>query len=210
MNAHSRTSETLNDRFFVAGLAVIGALILTMMGGLGRYNDTPGSAATTPSTWPRAAGLPLHEDGLTLLMFVDPMCARTRAGLNELRQLMVPGGIHAVVLFAMPDAPVEDWSNSAAWELAAGIPGVVALPDPGEHEARMFGASAAGQVVVYDQQGQLVFRGGITEARGYVDAASADTSLAVPIPQKYVANPIRPVPVRAVAERTKSRSHAYP
>ncbi len=168
MHAPTKTRETLNDRLLLAGLVVIGAILLTMMGGLWRYKNTPGSPAMAPSTWPRAAGLPLHDDGLTLLMFAHPMCACTRASLNELRELMGPGRIHAMVLFAMPEGLVEDWSGGAAWELAASIPGVAALPDPGEHEARLFGAATSGQVVVYDAQGRLVFSGGITGARGHV------------------------------------------
>ena len=171
MHLPTQPRDTLNDRFIVAALLVVGALIFGAMGGLWRYSSTPGAGSTVPSAWPRHAGLPLR-DGLTLLMFADPTSASTGPSLTELRELVAAGGIRAVVLFALPDGLVDDRPTGPAWELAAGIPGVAALPDPGEHEARLFGAAHSGQVVVYDSGGRLVFDGDIARARGQLFRAS--------------------------------------
>jgi hypothetical protein len=162
------TNQTFRDRLLVVALGAVCVLVIGLMGGLWRYKTTPGAAAVAPSAWPTGAGLPLDSERLTLVMFAHPMCACTRASLAELRELMGQGGVRAMVLFAQPDGLVEDWSRSDSWEVAAAIPGVAAIPDPGEHEARMFGAMTSGQVVVYDPSGRLVFSGGITAARGHI------------------------------------------
>jgi hypothetical protein len=48
------------------------------------------------------------------------------------------------------------------------IPGVTTLVDRDGTQASLFRAYTSGQVVLYDSQGQLRFRGGITESRGHV------------------------------------------
>jgi hypothetical protein len=72
------------------------------------------------------------------------------------------------VLFFQPLAAVDNWTNGPSWELAAKIPGVKVEADPGGAEARRFGAQTSGFVVFYDALGKLVFRGGITSARGHM------------------------------------------
>ena len=48
------------------------------------------------------------------------------------------------------------------------IPGVSTFVDHDGSEASRFQAYTSGQVALYDNNGQLRFRGGITQARGHV------------------------------------------
>lgn len=150
------------------GLAMALIVVVGFMGGLWRYKATPGAGGTAPPFWPAASGIERAAQGPTLLMFAHPKCACTQASLAELRGVLEDGGMDATVLFAIPDDLTEDWTHSAAWELAASIPRLKALPDHGERAAHLFGARTSGQVVVYDAAGRLMFAGGITAARGHV------------------------------------------
>ena len=50
---------------------------------------------------------------------------------------------------------------------AAGLPGVQIHQDAEGTEARRFGAETSGHTVLYDPNGWLLFRGGITAGRGH-------------------------------------------
>jgi hypothetical protein len=77
------------------------------------------------------------------------------------------GRLRAYVLFVKPHDYPESWSNTDLWLTAASIPGVTVLVDQDGIEANRFDASTSGQVLLYDQNGRLEFRGGITESRGH-------------------------------------------
>ncbi len=102
-------------------------------------------------------------------MLAHPHCPCTRASVGELARLMTrcEGLLTARVLFfEPPDAP-EGWVRTDLWRSAAAIPGVDVLEDESGVEAGRFGATTSGQTVLYDVNGRLLFRGGITGARGH-------------------------------------------
>jgi len=80
-------------------------------------------------------------------------------------------GVHdrltASVLFLSPEGVPSNWSRTDTWRAASRIPGVTVMEDEGGREAALFGASTSGQVVVYDEEGRLMFSGGITPSRGH-------------------------------------------
>jgi len=133
------------------------------------YNHAPGAAANPPGSWPSESRVQLAAGQHTLIMLAHPKCPCTRASVEELSKLMTygQGRLRAYVLFVKPPDYSEAWSNTDLWLSAASIPGVTVLIDKGGVEANRFGASTSGQVLLYDQNGTLQFRGGITESRGH-------------------------------------------
>jgi hypothetical protein len=137
---------------------------------LWKYAATAGVAATAPEQWPARSRLAPEAGRATLVMLAHPRCPCTRASIAELAVLMDRIGTRgrAHVLFIRPrGAPGDGWEKTELWRAAARIPGVRVHADPNGAEAALFGAITSGQVVVYDASGRLVFRGGVTGARGH-------------------------------------------
>jgi hypothetical protein len=117
-----------------------------------------------------------------LIMFAHPECPCTRASLEELNQLLAhcQGRLSAAVLFYQPGGLANGWSQASSWKQAKTIPSVRVQSDRDGVEARRFGAETSGFVVLYDAAGKLLFRGGITAARGHEgDNAGLDSIVAL-------------------------------
>jgi hypothetical protein len=144
--------------------AVAGGVVL-----LWRYASTPGLTATPPSSWPAESTIVRAPDRATVVMLAHPHCPCTRASMTELAVLMSRLRDRAVahVLFLLPKGAATDWEKTELWRRAAAIPGVTVHSDVAGVEAARFHAATSGQTVVYDGAGQLLFRGGITGARGH-------------------------------------------
>ena len=130
------------------------------------------SRAGTPSAdvvtaWPAASKLPRTEGRAALVMVAHTKCACTRASLRELEKAMARSGgrVDAFVIFVGPAAEgVLDLRAAAR-----AIPGVQVTEDPSEAQA--FGARTSGQTYLFDERGQLLFRGGLTPSRGHEGAS---------------------------------------
>ncbi len=111
----------------------------------------------------------LDHDHHTLLMFVHPQCPCTRASIEELNRLLArtEARVTARVLFFKPSGFPADWTRTGLWRSTAAIPGVTVVEDVDGAQARLFGAETSGYVLLYDTQGQLEFKGGITGSRGH-------------------------------------------
>ncbi len=139
------------------------------------YASRPGLAARAPTSWPKATHLARTAGRGTLVMIAHTKCSCTRASLHELARVMAMTGdrLDAIVVFVGPHegsglAGIIDLRASAR-----AIPNVRVVED--ENEARIFGAATSGQTLLYDDAGVLVFRGGLTVARGHEgDSAGAD------------------------------------
>jgi hypothetical protein len=136
---------------------------------LWRYSSTPGVLAAPPSAWPSESTILQTPGRSTIVMMAHPRCPCTRASIAELGVLMTRVGdrARAHVLFLRPKGAVADWEKTALWQSAAAIPGVTVHSDVAGVESARFDASTSGQTVVYDSGGRLLFRGGITGARGH-------------------------------------------
>jgi hypothetical protein len=153
------------DRVIIAAFA--GWLTVTgvALAGVTEYASRPGAAAAAaPTSWPTASHLARTPGRGTLVMVAHTKCACTRASLSELARLMSHAGdrVEAIVVFVGPSQPNAVLDLRAT---ARAIPGVRVVED--ESEAHVFGAATSGQVLLYDASGTLVFRGGITSARGH-------------------------------------------
>lgn len=133
------------------------------------YESTGGHTGETPSEWPKESSLTHDSVRPTLVMFAHPKCPCTRASLGELNRLLAKCDqrLAAHVFFLKPEGQTDDWVKSDLWHSVANIPGLVLHEDAGGHEAEHFGAQTSGHVVLYDSHGLLLFKGGITAARGH-------------------------------------------
>ncbi len=102
-------------------------------------------------------------------MMLHPHCPCSRASIEELAQIMTrcQGRLNCHVFFVKPTQFPVGWERTDLWRQAAAIPGVTVSCDVAGIEARRFGAATSGQVLLYKPDGQLVFSGGITLARGH-------------------------------------------
>ena len=155
----------------LAGLWLIA--ICTGMGMLIDYETKPGQASTAPDRWPETSRIPAPQRH-QLVMFAHPRCPCTRASIGELASIMAraQGRFTARVLFMRPAQPealggVENWAKTDLWRSAAAIPGVTPVLDDDGAEARRFGVATSGHTVLYDDDGRLLFSGGITGSRGH-------------------------------------------
>lgn len=151
------------------------------------YENTSGSVGTAPTQWLSGTQIGLDRDHDTLIMFAHPKCPCTRASLEELNRLLAKGNgrIAAYVFFFKPHGYPEDWTRTALWRSAEAIPGVRVREDVDDVLSRKFGAETSGYVLLYNPQGQLLFRGGITGSRGHAgDNEGEDAVIALANGQK--------------------------
>jgi hypothetical protein len=135
------------------------------------YNHKPGEAAVAPLRWPSESRLRRTEGRFTLVLLAHPKCPCTRATLEELSKLLAhtaAGRLDTFLLFVQPKGSPEGWHRSDLWNSASSIPGVKVLVDDDGLEANRFDAHVSGQVLLYDENGNLVFHGGITDSRGQI------------------------------------------
>ena len=133
------------------------------------YSLTAGVSAAAPEEWPAGSRIERGANRATLLMFAHPQCPCTRASIGELASVIArcQGRVEAYVVFLKPAGFGDEWVESDLWGSAASIPGVRVIADTDGIEARRFSAATSGQTVLYDEDGRLLFSGGITGARGH-------------------------------------------
>jgi hypothetical protein len=156
-------------------LLAIGVGIFVMLD----YQNTRGSVGAIPEHWPSGTQLTLDTNRDTLLLFAHPQCPCTRASVEELNQLLAhcDGRVAAHVLFFKPGNFPPDWTRSDLWRSAAAIAGVTVQDDVDGALARRFRAETSGQVLLYNQLGQLLFRGGITAGRGHAGDNAGESAI---------------------------------
>jgi hypothetical protein len=136
---------------------------------LQKYEATAGQAGEAPSRWPGGSEIDFHGGQANLVMVLHPHCPCSRASIEELAQIMTrcQGRLNCHVFFVKPTQFPCGWERTDLWQQAAAIPGVTVSCDEAGVEARRFGAATSGQVLLYKPDGQLIFSGGITLARGH-------------------------------------------
>jgi hypothetical protein len=139
------------------------------------YASTPGNAAQA-AQWPRESQLSLSAQGKTLVMFAHPHCPCTRASMAELERIVAQTNgsaespetrITPWIVFYKPADKEAGWEQTDLWRAAQRIPGAHVLCDENAAEAKHFDAKTSGQTFVFNADGQRLFEGGITGARGH-------------------------------------------
>jgi hypothetical protein len=172
-----------------AWLMLIGAGIAV----LDAYSNKFGTVGDIPMEWPADLELRRAKDQPTLILIAHPRCPCTRAALGEIDALLAqkrtPLQVH--VIFALPPGVKEDWGDTDLWRTASRLRGVEVHRDPGGTIARRLGAQTSGQVLLYDPEGDLVFRGGITVARGHAGDNPGRTAILESLASGHSGAPIR-------------------
>lgn len=119
--------------------------------------------------WPSATSLSLDRTRYNLVLFAHPRCPCTRASLTELAWLktQIRDRIAVRVVVYKPAQAPQEWAKGELLNEALSMPDVSVNIDADGIEAKRFGAVTSGTVAVYSPSGRLVFRGGITGARGH-------------------------------------------
>jgi hypothetical protein len=161
--------KVLSDKLILLALGVWLAAVGSGFTILLKYSSTPGAMDASPRVgWPAHSRLERHGRP-TLVMFAHPRCPCSRASVAELARLMaaLPDHPEAYVLFVHPHGVSGDWDQTDLWRSAAAVPGVTVLSDDDGIEAARFHALTSGITLVYDGEGRLLFRGGVTSSRGH-------------------------------------------
>jgi hypothetical protein len=169
--------------FMLAAYVAWGTAIGLGFAKLWRYTYTPGHAAAAASSWPVGARLERGVDRPTLVLIVSPGCPCSQATVRELARVVARTPARAAIRMIF-DVTSSDGGmppqESRLWKMANDIPGVVTVVDRDGSETAAFGAYVSGQAFLYDADGRLRFRGGITAARGHGgDNDGADSLVAL-------------------------------
>lgn len=158
-----------------------GLWTLALLGGFGAllvYETTPGGATPSPTSWPADSAQSRTPGRFILIMAAHPRCPCTRASIAELALVLERSSapVDTRVLFLKPAD--SDWAPTELWRQAAAIRGVEVSWDEGGVEAARFGIRTSGHTVLFDQDGKLIFSGGVTNARGHAGPSKGNVSLA--------------------------------
>ena len=157
------------------------ALVLAGLWYVSKYENTPGiAAAAAPLQFPDESSLKQTPGRPTLIMLVHPQCPCTRASIGELNLLMAQTQEHPATVYALflkPEGFADAWTKTDTWQTASEIPGVKVVEDLDGKEAQLFSGATSGQTFLYDADGKLLFRGGITSARGHAGDNDGRTAI---------------------------------
>lgn len=133
--------------------------------------STRGSHAVSDADWPSDSSISLDPDKFTLLLFVHPRCACTKATLYELDRLMTrhADNLAGCVAFSMADefdTELQRGKNTL-WDQASLIPQVSKHKDFGNRECKRFAVDASGTALLFSPEGSLRFAGGLTSSKGH-------------------------------------------
>lgn len=123
--------------------------------------STPGRASASPVSIDRPGRT-------TVLYFAHPHCQCSTATIDELAKRAEAGEADITVVITGPAADVPGWRESANAAAALRHGALRVTHDPEGSLAERFGALTSGHTVIYDDEGQLAFSGGLTSARGMV------------------------------------------
>ena len=136
---------------------------------LAHYSNKPGKAAIAPEMWPAGSALKLDTDKPSLLVLLHPQCSCSRATLRELERMtrVIGDGVTTRLLFYESSNMDSTWVFGDLWEMAEAIPYVELIRDRDGQLTKDFGTFTSGQTLLYATSGELLFKGGITAARGH-------------------------------------------
>lgn len=146
------------------------------------YDVAPGSEATVPEKWPSGARITKVGAGAgsRLLCFLHPMCGCSVVTVNCLEQLLAESDLSTapqVVFVGYVPASHPEWAEEAILRRCRQIPGATVLLDPDGADARRFGVTTSGHVLVYSNEGRLLFDGGLTASRGHAGPSPGQDAL---------------------------------
>lgn len=142
---------------------VLLGLGLAMMAG---YANTPGAMGAAGP-----AGTVFVPDGdrPALVVGLHPRCTCSVATLRELGRLLAGATVRprVEVLLYRPASAAEGWDRTAFDEEIRSLQGVTVRKDVEGRIAQSLGMLTSGDVALFSPSGRVLFRGGVTRARGH-------------------------------------------
>jgi hypothetical protein len=135
---------------------------------LTEYSFAAGASGQPAETWPVDAGVSRADGIATLVLVLHPGCACSEATLSELGVILTQTTPHlrAVIVFTDAD-PARPAATSALFKTAQTMPGVTVVRDRDGETLKKFHALTSGETRLYNTEGTLLFKGGITGSRGH-------------------------------------------
>jgi hypothetical protein len=175
----AKSSAVTRWAFSGAAAAAWILAVLAGMAWLWSYASHPGAPLSVPRTWPVDTALTLDRQAPTLLFVLHPKCPCSRASIAELSRALsmckVLPALHIVIV--KPDGAAPGFERSDITQSASALPGATSFIDEGGVEAKRFGVSTSGHVLLFDPGGNLLFSGGITPARAHEGDNAGRSSL---------------------------------
>jgi hypothetical protein len=156
-------------------LSWVGA-VFWVMSLIGRYEGTPGEAATVPTQWPQNCSIKPNPAKQTLLFFLHPRCACSLASMQEFKHALQhfartanlsSENIDINCVFTCPDTNYTEWTNTVLVNRAREIPDATIRFDRNGTIINQFHVTTSGHVLLYSKNGKLMYSGGVTLARGH-------------------------------------------
>jgi hypothetical protein len=159
------------NKFRPVWLLMLVLWIATVVGGLWSmesYKATPGRVGLTPLHYSDSTAGGFSAGRPRVLMFVHPKCPCSWASMSAFAEIVArnQGRVDVEIVFVKAPGAGADWEKTSLWNAATQIGGARVRIDDGTL-ARQFGAETSGHVVLYDENGHLLFSGGITRSRGH-------------------------------------------
>jgi hypothetical protein len=160
-------NKNKNTFFLIAGIFWF-FIVCMGLWTLVHYENSAGLFSAAPSKWPKSSAIMPSGNLPTLVLFAHPKCPCTRATINELAKIIThcKDKVKTYVVFYKPNGYSNKWAKTDLWYKASNIPDVILINDNGS-EMKRFHAHTSGQSLLYNTEGQLMFNGGITAARGH-------------------------------------------
>ena len=133
------------------------------------YSSRPGLSAKFNAKIPTEYFQKSTENLPQLFLFLHPKCSCSLATLGELEHLVADNQnrVEITVFFYKPMEESDDWVKTNLWYRTRRISSSVKMVILTEDEIEKFGVITSGQTLLYDGDGNLIFSGGITVARGH-------------------------------------------
>lgn len=169
----------------VSRLAIVGSLALWAAGIVfgtryaNNYSGTPGISSPSVDHWPTHSLLALSSTRDTIVIAIHPQCPCSNASVEELRNAVARSGEHPLIyaLIYQPNNEPADWAETPVVRAAQAIPGSHIFIDRTGSEMERFHARVSGDVFLYDVEGRIRFKGGVTSSRGNVGESGGGVAL---------------------------------
>ncbi len=164
------------------------------------YSSTPALTTSGPSQFPQSQKLGLNKNGLTMIAFFHPQCPCSAATAAELGKILTHhdfykphANLKVYAVISKPSGTDVSFTKSSLVSSLEVTRGVELVIDQNDVLSRQFGALASGQILLFNQQGEKLFSGGITTERGHEGESSGGAALGNYIRGQRTALKIAPV-----------------
>lgn len=155
-------------------LAFLGLTMLSSGWSLVDYSCRPGNKGDLANHLHRISGIqPLlsrsNSQSQTLLVFYHPHCPCTKATAVNLKKILgsKSGELETYAFAYCPQHESDSWIASALTSTLKDEIGATIVLDRAGETSAFCGAKTSGHLLAYDDQGALLFSGGITSSRGH-------------------------------------------